>query len=237
MRLDAYAKKLAQLRFEPDLDKLGTTPEAGLRAMVPAAIRESVQLLLTDSVRPWARRRARHFVYPLRLHLGSGGTHLDGWINIDLVGLPVDLPWNLRHPLPFSDGSAEAVFHEHLLEHLPLLAVSALLEECLRLLQPGGIIRVGVPDAGRYIQDIAHPAGVIESLRPGRPTPLMALAEVAYCYGHRWLWDGPTLSAAIQEAGFSSVSTRGFGQSAIEPAPDSASREPETVYVEGIRPT
>jgi SAM-dependent methyltransferase len=236
MRLDAYAKKLAQLRYEPDLDNLGKTAPTGLKATVPAALRESMQLLLTDSVRPWAARRARRIPSPLRLHLGSGGTHLNGWVNIDLIGLPVDLPWNLRHPLPFSDGSAEAVFHEHLLEHVPLLAVPTFLQECRRVLQPGGIIRVGVPDAGRYIEDIARPAGVIESLRPGRPTPLMALAEVAYCYGHRWLWDGPTLCAALEEAGFTTVSTRAFGQSAIEPAPDSASRAPETVYVEGIHP-
>src|SRR4029077_17458324 len=124
----------------------------------------------TNAVRPWARRRARKFIAPTRLHLGCGARHVDGWVNIDFIGVSrVDLPWDLRNQLPFADGSAEAVFHEHLLEHLPLNAVLTLLQECRRLLRPGGIIRVGVPDAGRYVQDLAHPAGVIEKLRPGRP--------------------------------------------------------------------
>lgn len=138
---------------------------------------------------------------PLRLHLGSGGSRHEGWVNIDLLGPPTDLAWDLRKGIPFLEGLAEAVFHEHLLEHLPLTATLPLLRECRRVLRRGGVLRVGVPDAERYIRDYVRPSGFIATFRPGRPTPSLALAEVAYCYGHLSLWDGSRLCVALAEAG------------------------------------
>ena len=60
---------------------------------------------------------------PLRLHLGSGGHPLEGWVNVDVVGMGPDLHWDLTRRLPFPDGSAQAVFLEHVCEHFPLAAV------------------------------------------------------------------------------------------------------------------
>ena len=77
--------------------------------------------------------------------MGSGGERKAGWVNVDLLGDPVDVAWNLASPLPFAPESVDAVFHEHLLEHLPLQVGAALMQECYRVLKPGGILRVGVP--------------------------------------------------------------------------------------------
>jgi hypothetical protein len=40
----------------------------------------------------------------------------------------------------------------------------------------------------------------------------------------------------LRESGFTDVSARAFGDSAIEPAPDNPAREAETVYAEGRAP-
>jgi SAM-dependent methyltransferase len=173
---------------------------------------------------------------PLRLHLGSGDSRREGWVNIDLLGLPTDLAWDLRKGIPFPEESVEAVFHEHLLEHLSLMATLPFLRECQRVLRRGGVLRVGVPDAERYIRDYVQPSGFIDSFRPGRPTRLLALAEAAYCYGHLSLWDGSTLCIALEEAGFERVRVRAFGDSSISPAPDGPNRRLESVYAEGIKP-
>ncbi len=234
MRLVEYNEALERLRYEPDRDLSSAAP-AGIRFMLPAALRESVQLILTNCIRPWSRRRTRRFTAPIRLHLGCGGTHLETWVNIDLIGVPgVDLPWDLRRRLPFPDGSVEGVFHEHLLEHLPLAAALPLLRECRRVLRRGGVLRVGVPDAERYIRDYVQPNGFIQNVRPNRPTPLLAFAEAAYCFGHASLWDGQTLCLAMTEAGFQQVSVRPFGDSSLTPAPDGRSRAAESVYAEGV---
>ncbi len=139
-------------------------------------------------------------------------------------------------PLPFPDSSVDAVFHEHLLEHLPLTAALPFLQECRRVLRAGGILRVGVPDAGRCVKGVIEADGFVEGGKPVFPTPLLALSELAYGNGHRSLWDDQTLRLALEEVGLKEVSTRPFGKSRLEPAPDSPARADVTLYVEGIGP-
>src|SRR5262249_10215856 len=146
----------------------------------------------------------------------------------DLVGHEADLAWNLRRPLPFPDGSVDAIFHEHVLEHFPADHGLLLLEECHRLLRPGGVLRVGVPDAGVYARSyVDGGSGVIEELRPGRPTPMLAFEEIFYHHGHKAMYDAETLALFLSAAGFGDVSARGFGESAISPPPDSEHRRDE----------
>lgn len=73
----------------------------------------------------------------MQLNVGCGWLPLPGWINVDLVGLPIDLAWDLSRTLPFDEGSVDAVFHEHVIEHLPASAGYKLLKECHRVLRPG----------------------------------------------------------------------------------------------------
>jgi SAM-dependent methyltransferase len=214
-------------------------PLSGLaHALVPEAVAPALRRMLTDLLRPWARRRAVALRgrCPLLLHLGSGRFPKDGWVNIDLVGVPVDLPWNLARGIPFPTARADAVFHEHLLEHLSVAAGYRLLRECARVLKPGGVLRVGVPDVGAYLRSYAGMSDFIARLRPGRPTALLAVQEVFYRHGHRSAYDLETLQLLCHGAGFVRVEHRPFGQSRLRPAPDSPHRRAETLYVEAVKP-
>jgi predicted SAM-dependent methyltransferase len=54
---------------------------------------------------------------PLRLHIGSGRTRIDGFVNIDQIqGSDLRLDLN-RDRLPFKDDSVDCVFSFHALEH------------------------------------------------------------------------------------------------------------------------
>ena len=117
-----------------------------------------------------------------------------------------------------------------------MIGVLDVLDECRRVLRPNGMIRVGVPDFGRYIESYAGDRHFIEENRPGRPTPLIAVGEVALAHGHRSVWDAITLEGMLAEAGFVEVSVRAFGDSQLEPPPDTPMREPETLYAEGRKP-
>jgi predicted SAM-dependent methyltransferase len=206
-----------------------------LRRVTPFELRQSAKVYGTKAIAPLERRRAKELAQagPLRLHLGSGGHELDGWVNIDLVGMGSDLRWDLTGRLPFEDASADAVFLEHVLEHFPLATVMDMLAEGRRVLAPGGILRAGVPDFGRYAESYGGDRAFLEGQRPGRPTPLLALAEVVYSHGHRSAWDAETLELALAESGLVDVRRRSFGDSDLEPAPDNPLREPESVYAEG----
>ena len=77
-----------------------------------------------------------------------------GWINID--NYPAPLAINLDWGLPLPDRSARYVFLAHLLEHLfhPMQS-SHLLAEIRRVLMPGGVVRIVVPDIEKCLRAYA----------------------------------------------------------------------------------
>ena len=210
-----------------------------LRPLMSPAVRLRAKQFATVGLAPYVKRRARSFAgtAPLRLHLGSGGNNLPGWVNIDLVGAHADLAWDLRRPLPFAEATAEAVFLEHVLEHMTVEDGMQVLHHFLQVLVPGGILRVGVPDAGLYAASYASDHATLDELRPGRPTRMLALSEVFQEHGHVSAWDGETLCMVVGEAGYESAVVMPGGVSNIVPAPDSEVRIPETVYVEAVAPS
>lgn len=63
---------------------------------------------------------------------------------------------DLRKGIPASDASVDAVYHSHVLEHIDRDAVPVFFSEIVRVLRPGGVHRVVVPDLERYARDYLH---------------------------------------------------------------------------------
>jgi predicted SAM-dependent methyltransferase len=81
------------------------------------------------------------------LNLGCGQRFHPAWTNLDLQPAhPSVRRWDVTQPLPFADGSFDAVYHSHLLEHLPRAQALPFLTECRRVLKPGGVLRLAVPN-------------------------------------------------------------------------------------------
>ena len=59
---------------------------------------------------------------------------------------------DLRRPLPFADGAFEGAFSEHTLEHLTAADAVALLRDVHRVMRPGAVFRVAVPDLDQYVR-------------------------------------------------------------------------------------
>ena len=237
---DARAKLKKYLQPAPSQVDLSddSLMKRAAKQVVPANARPFMAVALTDLVRPGERRKAARLSQrePLLLHLGSASSRKPGWVNIDLVGHRGELAWNLSRPLPFADDSADGIFHEHLIEHLALEDGLGLTDECHRVLKPGGVLRIGVPDALAYAR--AYACGdpeFIERNRPGRPTPLLALLEAFYSWGHKTMYDFELLSLVCGAAGFEQIEQRRFGESRIQPSPDSEHRRLESIYVEAIK--
>jgi SAM-dependent methyltransferase len=81
------------------------------------------------------------------LNLGCGHRFHSEWENLDFSSTaPGVRAYDLRRGIPFPDASFNVVYHSHLLEHFPKQMAPAFLGECHRVLKPGGVIRVAVPD-------------------------------------------------------------------------------------------
>lgn len=81
------------------------------------------------------------------LNLGCGKRFHPDWINMDVAPSdPGVLKCDLSRGIPLSDGHCEVVYHSAVLEHFRQQEARRFLRECHRVLKPGGVIRIGVPD-------------------------------------------------------------------------------------------
>lgn len=88
----------------------------------------------------------------VRVQLGPGREkYIPGWINVDanVFTGKADVWADLRNPLPFRDGTVDALYSHHVIEHLPDLR--AHFREAFRCLKPGGVYRVAGPNGDSAI--------------------------------------------------------------------------------------
>lgn len=209
----------------------------------------------------------------LRLNLGCGLQAPAGWANLDrspnllldrvhplkrvLRGLGIlseahmaSWPRNivlhdLRKPLPYEDGSAEAVYSSHTLEHLYLDEAAAVLRDVQRVLRPDGVVRLALPDAEAMAREFLAASDDAEAARrftwelnagpleaPSRRARAMAPLASGF---HRWQPTWSLVRSMLEEAGFADVRRCGFLQG---DCPDLASVEHRdgSLFVEATRP-
>jgi SAM-dependent methyltransferase len=74
----------------------------------------------------------------MKVQFGSGSNQIEGWTNHDAE---VDI----TKRLPYEDNSVEMILMEHCWEHIGPHDALRCLDECRRILQPGGVLRLLVP--------------------------------------------------------------------------------------------
>jgi SAM-dependent methyltransferase len=87
------------------------------------------------------------------LNLGCGARYHPAWINVDVVPQGPDvIAHDLTKGIPLPNTSCDVVYHSNLLEHMRRADAQSLMAECYRVLRPGGVMRVAVPD----LEQICH---------------------------------------------------------------------------------
>lgn len=139
----------------------------------------------------------------LKLHVGCGPKYIPGFVHLDALPADhVDHVGRVENLEMFDDGSAELIYASHILEHFGRHQYEAVLAEWHRVLAPGGVLRLAVPDfeacarlyvAGRLERGIADVVGLISGGQKDQ-----------YDY-HAMIFDRESLTAALQRVGFSDV--------------------------------
>jgi predicted SAM-dependent methyltransferase len=199
------------------------------------------KLLLRDRL---GRLRARRYAGQrgLQLHIGCGPNRKTGWVNIDAVR-GADLRLDLRQRLPFADGSCALVYSEHFFEHLDYPDTARRhLHECHRVLQHGGRLSLGVPDAELMIRGYAPETPGVTDAPPVAGHPDWArtwMERINFFFRqnyrvdfaeHRMAYDFETLEKNLRLAGFVRIARRDF-----DPALDHPTRRDGTLYVDAFR--
>jgi predicted SAM-dependent methyltransferase len=115
-----------------------------------------------------ARRSAAYHAYLYRiggkewdgLHLGSSGSRIRGFCNIDAnPRAPCDVVARVDR-LKLRSNSAKAIYSSHVFEHIPREQARAVLAEWHRVLKPNGTLYLCVPDLAvlfkTYLDNLPH---------------------------------------------------------------------------------
>lgn len=101
---------------------------------------------------------------PLRLlNVGCGQNFHGDWINVDVVpAVPGVRRVDLEQGLPFAERSVDACYCSHVIEHLRRDSAARALAEMYRVLRPGGVVRIVVPDLRRIAEQYLSLSTAVE---------------------------------------------------------------------------
>lgn len=141
-----------------------------------------------------------------KLNLGCGSVIRPGWHNLDLQPARGGIVCDLTKRLPYADGSVDLIHTEHFIEHLTWMQASNLLNECYRVLKPGGLLRISTPDlrvlAMNYLNSNIS-AYELTGWKPMSPCDMMN--EGMREWGHLYLWDYPEMHETLSCIGFTEI--------------------------------
>jgi len=197
------------------------------------------------------------------VNLGCGLHAPAGWINVDgslgvllakhpfaksvarLLHFPkyvTETPWNpeiiradLRGNLPFLSASIDVVYSSHALEHLHVEEAKRLMREIFRVLKPGGICRIVVPDGAEAVrQKLVEPlsnaaldrpvakvrGAAYETINAGVVVPPQGFIgriwhKINDLHYHKYLYDEGSLMSLFEWAGFSDPMRRSTNESRV----------------------
>ncbi|MBA3741950.1 methyltransferase domain-containing protein [Sporichthya sp.] len=212
-------------------------------------------------------------VEPPLLNLGSGPAVVIGWVNIDrspnalldrwgatklilrragllseahMTSWPREIVRADIRNLAYADSSVRAIYSSHTLEHLYYREAEQVLRESYRVLQPGGVLRLALPDAEAIAREFTtgcsdgDPTATLEFNRRlnahplERPSALTSLRNLAGGHTHRWQPSPTLLEHMLVCIGFAEVHHRTFR---VGLCPDLAKVEtrPTSFFIEGLR--
>lgn len=172
------------------------------------------------------------------LELGAGEKRGQGkWVTIDMTR-SCDLFWDLTKGIPFPNKTIQKIYASHFFEHFSYRETQKLLDECMRVLIPGGTISICVPNAKLYIEAYIEQRTLDEEQffsgwKPAynATTKIDYVNYVAYMDGHhKYMFDEENLVHILNTKGFINTRIRKF-----DPTLDRKARDHESIYAEGMK--
>ena len=206
----------------------------------------------------------------MRLNLGCGAQVVDGWLNVDyalgarISKIPIirelaqktgifHTTWdkriyltNLTKDFPWEDNSIETIYSSHTLEHFTREQGKHFLRECYRVLQPGGTIRIVIPDLAHIVNSYQDKEILAENFldelhvlyENGTQSKSKLKRKLApfIHFPHKCMYDTDALIRTFKSVGFSAESRAAF-DSTIEDINviEKGNRTRHAVIVEGIK--
>lgn len=160
-----------------------------------------------------------------KLQIGTGQNSQPGWLNTDRdTGLSQGSVYlDAAKKIPFDSLTFDYVYFEHLIEHLDFIHGERLIQECYRVLKPGGKIRISTPDLNFLIELYVGTKTVLEKkyikwlLKNHTDFNIFLDTFVINTYfrdwGHKFIYDYKTLKEVLNRQGFMNINKVPVGES------------------------
>lgn len=175
-----------------------------------------------------------------RLNWGCGEHPEPGWINSDIKDGPgIDVSCDIREGLPLEADTIDYAVSIHALPEIPYTDIVGALRELRRVLKPGGVLRLALPDLDKGIQ-----AYLSEDedyfLIPDEDARAIGSKFIVQMiwYGYsRTLFTYDFTAELLRKAGFTQVTRSDFRTTAsrFPEIVELDSREKESLYVEATK--
>jgi glycosyltransferase involved in cell wall biosynthesis/predicted SAM-dependent methyltransferase len=190
----------------------------------------------------------------VKLNLGSFTVMARNWLNVDILDLTEYARQNsylfkqhdVTTGIPCDSNSVDAIVSSHLLEHLTRKDGLKLLTECFRILKPGGILRVAIPDAKILARYYANSYNGDTSFKKqfGYNEGVKSATDEAEAFwniviaGHSTAYDAGAVEKLMTDIGFIDVLAMEAGISRDKDIQSETTDmyQDHTSYIEGIKP-
>ena len=125
---------------------------------------------------------------PVRLDIGCGERPIEGFVAVDIKS------GARAYPLEYEDNSVSEIRASHVLEHFSHTEIAAVVADWVRALQPGGRMRIAVPDF----------EAIARAYLDGQNIPVQGYVmggHVDQFDRHGTIFDAEALTEVLQDAG------------------------------------
>jgi predicted SAM-dependent methyltransferase len=117
---------------------------------------------------------------------------------------------DLSLSIPLYERSVNFIYSSHFFEHLFKDDAAALLKSCAKVLKPGGIIRISIPDLAYVISlySLDRKSEMLEDY-------FFVEGKGSYLARHKYMYDYELIKDALEKAGFSNVTRCNYQQGSV----------------------
>jgi len=139
----------------------------------------------------------------IKLHLGCGKRYFPGFVHVDVSDFPhVDHVQDIRDLSNFPDNCASLIYSCQVIAYFDREEIGAVLQEWKRVLCPGGVLRLSVPNFAVWSR--LYQAGLGLEWLLGTLYGKIPGPDGSSLY-HRTTYDEPSLTRVLDAAGFSQM--------------------------------
>lgn len=166
-----------------------------------------------------------------RLNFGCGSIQPDGWVNLDREDHGQE---HVGSTDQFLDDNFDVIAAHCVLQMTEYNDVAGVLTDLYRVLKPGGVLRLSLPDITRGF--LAYQQDDIDWFPNGEPDIEARFSNWITWYSTtRSLWTADAIIERLMEADFSLAGWRDFGASSTPGAADLDTRQGECFFIEAVK--